>query len=270
MRIAIVGLGLIGSSIALGIEQAALAAEIVAVDVASVVNSPEARRTGAELFELRELPRALSGVDLAVLAAPVAAIAELVVEALAHADVVTDCGSTKRTIATAAAASARRGRFVPGHPMAGGPAGGAARARPELFRGRRWLLCPERSDPDAVARVETLVRALGAEPAYLTVSAHDTAVALTSHVPQLLASALLARAAEQGVQAAIGPAFEGATRAASENEAMWRDVFASNADAIARALDELGGELAAVREGLERDPPDVAAALALLARARRS
>jgi prephenate dehydrogenase len=267
-RIAIVGLGLIGGSIALGIKQAMAGARIVAVDTATVVGCPEARALGIELHEIGDLTRALAGAELAVLAAPVAAIGALVVEALEHAEVVTDCGSTKRVIAAASAASPRRGRFVPGHPMAGGPSAGVAQARAELFRGRRWLLCPERSDADALARVEHLVRALGAEPAHLTASEHDHAVALTSHVPQLLASALRARAAARNVGAAAGPAFEGATRAASDNDPMWRDVFATNADAIASALAELGADLDLVRAALQRDPPDIAPALALLARGR--
>jgi 3-phosphoshikimate 1-carboxyvinyltransferase len=221
-----------------------------------------------ELHEPSELSRALVGVELAILAAPVSAIEALVRGALEHAAVVTDCGSTKRTIVAAARSSPRFARFVPGHPMAGGPEGGAEHAHADLFRDKSWLICPEHSDRDARERVERLIVALGARPVTLAIDAHDEAVALTSHVPQLFAAALLETAAERGALEAAGPSFAAATRSASDNEAMWRDVLASNADAIARALGAVGGELEIARAGLAGDPPDIAPALALLRRAR--
>src|SRR6185436_15166977 len=97
-------------------------------------------------------------------ATPVGQIEASIGATLESANVVTDCGSTKRAIVAAAARSPRRSRFVPGHPMAGLPEGGIKRARPDLFEGRPWLLCPEHSDEDALARVEALVRGVGAEP----------------------------------------------------------------------------------------------------------
>ncbi|HEV8551684.1 MAG TPA: prephenate dehydrogenase/arogenate dehydrogenase family protein, partial [Polyangiaceae bacterium] len=207
--------------------------------------------------------------DLVLLAAPVQSIVELVPRALESARLVTDCGSTKGAVVRAAEASPRRGRFVAGHPMAGAPEGGIELAQPGLFRNRRWLLCPEGSDEDAVATVEALVRRLGAEPFRLSAGEHDRAVALTSHATQIVASALAAVALEAGAEITAGPAFEGATRVAGGPEAMWGDIVATNAGAIADGLAALESELSAVRRGLTQPIPDRGPALALLARARR-
>jgi prephenate dehydrogenase len=152
--------------------------------------------------------------------------------------------------------------------MAGSQDGGAEHASAGLFRQRPWILCPEGSAPDALERVEAFVRGLGAVPRRLSAAAHDRAVALTSHVPQLLASALACRAAERAVEAAAGPGFESATRVAGGGEAMWRDILATNADEVEAALAEVVNELAKARAGLRRVPPDLAGALALLERAR--
>src|SRR5690606_13895019 len=125
-------------------------------------------------------------------------------------------------------------------------------------------------DPEAARVVERLVRSLGAEPIFMSPEAHDAAVAHVSHVPQLLACALLAQAAQAGALAARGPAFDAATAAASANPTMWRDVLTTNADAVAPALAALGDTLEAVRAGLARQPPDPEPALSLMAQAART
>jgi prephenate dehydrogenase len=152
--------------------------------------------------------------------------------------------------------------------MAGGPEGGAARARAELFRGQSWLLCPENSDPDALARVEELVKLVGAKAVHMSLAEHDRAVAYTSHVPQLVASALAVLASEAHATPAAGPAYRATTRSAGGGEAMWRDIFEANADQISAVLGQLAAELEAVAAGLGASPPDTRDALALLARAR--
>jgi prephenate dehydrogenase len=211
---------------------------------------------------------ALESAELAVLAVPVGAIRELLPAALARAETVTDCGSTKRAVRTAAAAEPRGERFVPGHPMTGSPEGGIQNASPDLFEDKTWILCPQGSAPDAVARVEALLDAVGARTALMSVEEHDRAVARTSHVPQILASALAVLGAPARAAGAAGPAFERATRVAGGAEAMWRDIFATNADEIAAALVELGAELDAARAALRREPPALEPLLGLLARAR--
>ncbi|HVU03354.1 MAG TPA: prephenate dehydrogenase/arogenate dehydrogenase family protein [Polyangiaceae bacterium] len=271
MRLALVGFGLIGGSVALAARGRALASHVVGVDRADVVDLPEARRAADELVDAADLPRvrgALGDADLVVVATPVGAIEASIGAILDASRTVTDCGSTKRAIVASARTSPKRGRFVPGHPMAGLPEGGIRRARADLFEGRPWLLCAEHSDPDATELVERLVRGVGAEPVRLTAEEHDRAVALTSHVPQVLASALAVLAESRHAGVAAGPGFESATRVAGGGEAMWRDILASNADEISVTLDALGDELSLVARGLKRTPPDLGPALRLLERAR--
>ncbi len=272
-RLAIVGVGLIGGSLALAARRAGAAKHIVGVDRAASCNDDSAPRCavvdewvdGDDEARVRE---ALSRADLTVLAVPVGAIMRLLPLALESSRLVTDCGSTKRAIVDIARAQRAAARFVPGHPMAGHPEGGLANARADLFEGRRWLLCSENVEPSALAQVESLVRAIGAEPVLLDAAAHDRAVALTSHVPQLLASALYSLGIEEGADVAAGPAFASITRVAGGGQAMWNDIFASNADAVAQAVRSLSAELDAVASGLEQG--DVEPALELLARARRA
>jgi prephenate dehydrogenase len=272
MKITVVGLGLLGGSFALGVRQLEPGAEITAVDLPEVWEHEAARRAAQTFVPVTDTARfdaAVADADLTLLAAPVQRIVALLPRVLEHARLVTDCGSTKRAIVAAAKNSPRRGRFVPGHPMAGAPEGGIDLAQPGLFCGRRWLLCPEASDPDALTAVEDVIRRLGAEPYRLSADAHDRAVALTSHATQLVASSLAAVALEAGAEPAAGPAFEGATRVAGGPPEMWRDILETNADLIEQALAALGTEIEKVRAGLGEPKPDTTAALALLARARR-
>jgi prephenate dehydrogenase len=113
-----------------------------------------------------------------------------------------------------------------------------------------------------------MVTLTGANLVELTPGAHDRAVAYTSHLPQLMASTLFTLAGDQSARMAMGPAFERATRGAGGLESMWSDIFETNADEVARAADALSQELSNVATSLRRSPPDVQAALAVLAKAR--
>jgi prephenate dehydrogenase len=265
-QLTICGVGLIGGSLALAARRAGVR-QIVGIELNPLAQPANVVDSWVDAADANAVTEALSKAQLTVLAVPVGVSLQLLPRALAGASVVTDCGSTKRAIVERAAAEKHRSRFVPGHPMAGHPEGGVANARADLFAGRRWILCTEGADADAVALVEGLVRALGAEPVLLDAEAHDRAVALTSHVPQLMASALAVLSAEQDAGAAAGPAFASATRVAGGAESMWRDIFETNPDAVASALKRLGSELDAVAKGLEQG--DARQALELLARARR-
>jgi prephenate dehydrogenase len=269
--LAILGLGLIGGSLALAARKRGMARHVVAIDVADVLLLPAARAAADRLVDVcdaAEVRSAFAAADVVIMATPVATIQATLETCLEVARVVTDCGSTKRTILETAARSPRRGRFVPGHPMAGLPQGGIQRATPDLFEGRPWLVCPEASDEDAVALVEELIVGVGAEPRRLGAEEHDRAVALTSHVPQLLASALAVLADGRGARAAAGPAFERMTVVAGGGEVMWRDILATNADQIAGVLSALGSELESIAQGLRASPTDLGPALQLLERAR--
>ena len=271
MRLAIVGFGLIGGSVALAARARGVASRVVGVDRADVASLPAARSAADEVIDAADdagVRQALASSELVVVATPVGAIQASIGDVLDVAEVATDCGSTKRAILASASRSARRGRFVPGHPMAGLPQGGIERASKDLFEGRHWLLCPEHSDADAVECVERFVSAIGARPVRLTVEEHDRAVALTSHLPQLLASALAVLAERKHADVAAGPAFQSATRVAGGGEAMWHDILATNADEVSLVLDALGAELESIARALRHKPPDLAPAMRLLERAR--
>jgi prephenate dehydrogenase len=269
--IAIFGFGLIGASLAAAVREAAPATRIVALDLPAVLAGTAVRALSDEQVDTADrhaVQRVVAAADLCVLATPVSVIVSELPTLLESASVVTDCGSTKGSIGARVSALPRRRRFVPGHPMAGGPEGGAELARADLFQAQTWLLCPDDSDPDAVAQVEALVRLVGANVVHLNLAAHDRAVAYTSHAPQLFASALTVLAAREGAQVAAGPTYRAITRSAGGAELMWRDIFAANGQEISGALRQLAAELEQVAAGLEASPPNAAAALALLAQAR--
>lgn len=269
-QLCIVGFGLIGGSLGLAARARGAVERVTAVDRPDVLALARERKFADEFVDMNDEEasvRALAASDMTILAAPVWVISERVEWALSHANLVTDCGSTKRRIVERARRSPRAGRFVPGHPMAGLPHGGTSSARADLFEGSAWLLCPSGSEPDAVLSVERLVSTIGARPVFLDADAHDAAVARTSHLPQLLASALTVVAARHA-SAAAGPAFERATRAAGGPEPIWHDIFGSNADEIARAIRELCAELEPIAGELA-DGGRTSRADALLERARR-
>lgn len=271
--LAVVGVGLIGGSLVRAIRERAPEVRLTGIDPAWHEVSEVLRDSIDEVVDAGDrqaVQRAFAGVDLIVLSAPVRVILAELPRALESGAVVTDCGSTKREIAQAAAAHPGRARFVPGHPMAGLPKGGAAHAKADLFVGRRWILCPEASSDEARRCVESLVHQVGGLPVEMSPAVHDRAVALASHVPQLLGSVLRATAAEFGADAAAGPGFASATRVAGGSAGIWGDIFSSNADQICWALKCVTHELEQVVRGLERDPPDTAPALELLARARQA
>jgi len=270
-RLAIFGFGLIGASIAAAVRKAEPKIHLIAIDLPKAVSSQQVRALTDEQIDSTNRARVQSAVadaELCVLAAPVAVIRAELPVLLEAAEVITDCGSTKRSICAAVSGLPRERYFVPGHPMAGGPEGGAARARADLFQQQTWLLCPENSEPEALARVERLLALVGARSVHLSVEAHDRAVAYTSHAPQLVASALSVMASRAGALPAAGPAYRGTTRSAGGAEIMWRDIFAANADEISVVLRELSNELERVATGLEASPADLGAALSLLEQAR--
>jgi prephenate dehydrogenase len=270
-QLAVFGFGLIGASLCAAVREAEPGTRIVAVDLTSVVRKNSAQGVLDEFVDSAdrgEVRRVAEASDLCVLATPVAAIVAELPNLLEWAEIVTDCGSTKRTICGAVSAAPRRGRFVPGHPMAGGPEGGAGQGRADLFRGQTWLLCPESSDHDALVQVESMVHSVGARVIHLTLAEHDRALAYTSHAPQIMASALATLAHRADAIAAAGPAYRAMTRSAGGAQVMWRDILDANADEVSVALHQLAAALETVADGLAADPHDLTAALALLAEAR--
>ncbi|HYN07908.1 MAG TPA: prephenate dehydrogenase/arogenate dehydrogenase family protein [Vicinamibacterales bacterium] len=249
--IGIVGLGLIGGSIALRARANWPAVRLLGVDGTDVTHEAVSRGL---VNEPRTSVADLTDADLIVLATPVPAVIELI-DAVARArlgGVITDVGSTKRDIVQAAT-RAGLANFVGGHPVAGSERGGLSAARADLFEGRPWLLVGAAPDAAPVRRLEQFVTALGARPMHLDATTHDRAMAYLSHLPQLLAAALM-RAAADGCDAdalaTSGRAFRDMTRLASSPADVWKGILATNADFVAEAARALVAHLPASREQL--------------------
>jgi prephenate dehydrogenase len=266
-KIGIVGLGLIGGSIALRAHELWPSALVIAVDNKDVLET--AMRRHAIDVAADDLV-VLAEADLVVLAAPVRRNIELLGELDQHVRqpaIVTDTGSTKREIVTAAKQLPPRFTFIGGHPLGGAARGGLEHARPDLFAGRPWLLTVDgasngsaridhdaasTSGDDGLAQLSEFVRALGSEPRTLTAEAHDRLMAFLSHLPQITASALMqvvGEAVGQDGLALAGRGLADTTRLASSPAGIWRDIAATNADQIGPALDQL----IAVLQDLRRD-----------------
>ena len=242
-RIGIVGLGLIGGSIALAAREIWPASLVIAVDNKDVLET--AMRLHAIDVAADDLI-VLAEADLVILAAPVRqnlALLEQLDEHVLQPAVVTDTGSTKREIVQAAKALPPRFTFIGGHPLGGAAASGLEHARPDLFKGRPWLFTPSGDGAgESLDKLLAFVRALGAVPRIVDVAAHDRLLAFLSHLPQLTASALMHvvgdAVGEEGL-ALAGRGLVDTTRLASSPAEIWRDIAATNADQIGPALDTL-------------------------------
>jgi prephenate dehydrogenase len=242
-KIGIVGLGLIGGSIALAAREIWPSSLVIGVDGKDVLET--AMRLHAIDVAADDLI-VLAEADVVILAAPVRQNLELLEqldEYIRQPAVVTDTGSTKRAIVDAARFLPPRFTFVGGHPLGGAAKSGLEHARPDLFAGRPWLLTPtgDRS-AEAVENLSAFARAMRAEPRILSVAAHDRLLAYLSHLPQLTASALMqviGDAVGEGGLALAGRGLVDTTRLASSPSGIWKDIAATNADELRSALDAL-------------------------------
>jgi prephenate dehydrogenase len=256
-HVAIVGVGLIGGSFALALREAGFAGRITGV------SSPA---TIAEALRLRVIDDALplaeaaAEADLLYLAQPIGRILDTIRRLDAQVRpgaLVTDAGSTKSAIVAAARTSLRRAQFLGGHPMAGKETRGAAAAEAGLFRGRTYVLTP--GDP---AELETQpareligwIEAIGARLFITGPDEHDRIVAFTSHLPQMLSTALGATVAENLAEAdqlkVAGPGLIDSTRLALSSYELWRDILATNSQEIDDALAAVIQKLEHLRSNL--------------------
>jgi prephenate dehydrogenase len=298
VKVAVLGVGLIGGSIGLAARRRA-GAHVIGYDPdASVLSS--AVELGAIDEPASGVHEAVRKADFVFVAAPVGAAVEtarVALEAAGTECVVSDVGSTKREIVEAISDP----RFVGGHPLAGAETAGVEHAREDLFDAATWYLTPMAgsarspagastpagaSAPStadaaqwAVERLRGLIERIGAQPVTIDANAHDRLMARVSHLPHVLANVLVSEAAPilllgagasigvpdpagtsvGGVTHAVGPSFRDATRVAGANTAIWTDIYMSNRDALAEAIDEAIERLQRIRSALASGDADALA-----------
>jgi prephenate dehydrogenase len=241
LRVAIVGTGLIGASVGLAAKRRGTS--VVGFDEDHAVAEVAAER-GAVDDVAGTLGEALRDAELAVVAVPVGRLSarvRAVLEASGDGCTVTDVGSTKAAVCAAADGSPR---FIGGHPVCGSEARGPEHANADLFEGATWFLSPlPQSEPERYRLVHGFVGGLGATPVAVDPGAHDRLVALTSHLPHVLANVLVNQAGSTRIDgheplSAAGGSLRDMTRVAGANPRIWVDIFLDNAGALQAALAE--------------------------------
>jgi prephenate dehydrogenase len=249
MRLAVIGVGLIGGSVGLAARDR-LDAEVTGFD-SDPENAKRAVELGALDHAAASIREAVDGAEIVFCAAPIGALGALVTEALeASVDdtVVTDVGSTKEAL-LAALTEDQGHRFIGGHPLAGAETAGVDNARADLFEGARWYLTPtERSSGVLYDRLQRAVADLGARPRAIDAETHDRLMATVSHVPHVIANVLVREAVATEAEESerlpeVGPSFRDTTRVAGANPAIWGDIFATNREALAREVDAVSERL---------------------------
>jgi cyclohexadieny/prephenate dehydrogenase len=262
-RMAVIGCGLIGSSVIRAARQAGVVGEVVVADA-----SPAHRARIAELgYADRvtgDIAEAVAGADLVVLAVPVLAMgdaAAAAAPALKPGATVTDVGSVKGSVASALKAVLPQGVFaIPGHPIAGTEQSGPDAGFAELFQSRWVILTPEARDDepylDAVQRLTDFWSRMGAQVDRMDPSHHDLVLAVTSHLPHLIAYNIVGTAAdmEEVTQAEVmkysAGGFRDFTRIAASDPTMWRDIFVANKDAVLEILGRFTEDLQALSRAI--------------------
>jgi len=241
MKIAVLGVGLIGGSIGLA-ARARLDAEVAGFDPDRGLLD-RANELGAIDSMHESVAAAAAGAEIVFCAAPVLALPGLAAEALDAAGdecAVTDVGSVKRGVIAALGSDPR---FIGGHPLAGAETSGVESARADLFDAARWYLTPTSSTGGLLYdRVQRAVADIGARPQAIEAETHDRLMASVSHLPHVLANVLVTQAATALSEEAenlpeVGPSFRDATRVAGANPAIWGDIFAGNREAVAAEID---------------------------------
>jgi prephenate dehydrogenase len=251
MKVAVVGTGLIGTSVALALREKG--SQVWLTD-----SDPAAARLAADLGAGELLHKGVTA-DVAVIAVPPAAVAVTLAAAQARnmARCYTDVASVKQLpVAQARAAGCDLTCFVPGHPLAGREKHGPAAARADLFLGRTWALCPEpETSAQATETVTDLVRACGAVPLRTDAAAHDRWVALISHAPHLVAAAMAARLEAAPAQALdlTGQGLRDVTRIAAGDTALWAQILTANAAPVAEVLAAVAADLAEAARTLAQE-----------------
>jgi prephenate dehydrogenase len=251
----VVGLGLIGASVALALKGRGWSVTGVDSDAATV-----AAAIASEVVIGTELS---AHVELVVIATPAGLVTRLANEALASLDganvIVTDVAGVKGSIV----AHVDDERFLGGHPMAGSELRGLSGARGDLFQGATWVLTPtDRTSPTTYSTLHGVLREIGANVVAVSAEDHDRLVAIASHVPHLLAGSLMNEASQVAEQDAVllqlaAGGFRDMTRIAAGDPGIWPDILFENRDAVVQSLESLEGRLKTLREALLDDGRDL-------------
>lgn len=274
-RLAVIGLGLIGGSFARAVLKAGAVREVVGYDV-DPLRVAAALELGVSTVPASSLEEAVRGADVVLLSVPVLQTREVLAQLASYLRedaILTDVGSTKVSVEqdVAAVFGTLPARFVGGHPVAGNEKSGVEASFAELFQGRRCILTPhEHQDPAALATMRKLWEAAGSVVCEMSAPHHDEVLAATSHLPHVLAFALVdflnTLDSRKEIFAYAAGGFRDFTRIASSSPKMWHDITRANRDAVLGALDGYLGELQKLREAITED--DGPAILDIYTRAR--
>ncbi len=259
-QVTLIGIGHIGSSIARALRKFNLAGRIVASD-RSVAALAEAETLGLADAYVASAAAAVAGSDLVIVCVPIGAYAEVGPEIAARLEpgaILTDVGSVKQAVIRDLGPHVPAGvHFVPGHPIAGTEHSGPASGFAELFDGRWWVLTPPPgADAAAVARLKTLWERVGCRVEVMEPSHHDQILAITSHLPHLIAYTIVDTAAglEESLKGEVikfsASGFRDFTRIAASNPIMWRDIFLNNREAVLEMLGRFTEDLTALQRAI--------------------
>jgi cyclohexadieny/prephenate dehydrogenase len=259
-KVAIVGIGHIGSSLARVIQRDGLADSLVALE-----SNPQHRQTAVELglvdVATDDVGEAIGGADLVVLATPIGTYADLAVELapfLKKGAIVSDVGSVKMAVVRDVAPLLPDGvHFVPGHPIAGTEHSGPTAGFAELFRGRWCILTPPAgTNESAIEKMTALWESAGSTVEIMEASHHDQVLAITSHLPHLIAYTIVGTATDletsmqQEVVKFSASGFRDFTRIAASDPVMWRDIFLNNKEAVLEVLQRFTEDLTALQRAI--------------------
>ena len=260
-KIAIVGTGLIGTSLALAIKQSQLQVDVVGTDYDQSARSG-AQKSGAFKKVEANLAGAIRGADVVIYATPVMAMREMMEASVSDFEdgcVITDVGSSKKVVLEwADEILPKRVNFVGGHPMAGKEVSGPANADGDLFKGKAYCIIPSiTADKSAVSSVTTLAESIGAKPFFIGVDEHDSFVAAASHLPFMMSVALMETASKsanwEDIAQLASSGFAGISRLASGDPIMHRDICVSNPKPIVAWMDAYIREMYEIRNLLANE-----------------
>jgi len=265
-KLTLIGIGLIGSSIARAVKLKGLA-KTIAITTRKAATLEEARSLGLGDIYTRDAAEAVEGADLVILCTPVGVYADVMKQIgghLAPGAILSDVGSVKGQVMKVLEPLMPAGvHFIPGHPIAGTEHSGPSAGFAELFIDRWCVLTPEPGvDPKAVAKVEALWRGMGMMVERMTAEHHDRVLAITSHIPHLIAYTIVGTASdmEEATQAEVirfsAGGFRDFTRIAGSDPVMWRDVFLTNKDAVLEVLQQFTEDLVRLQRAIRRGEGD--------------